>query len=487
MEQTSYLNIHNYNLSVILTYDLVKAFIHNHQFFESYLDRNGLEVIILINKMVEISGLEKLIKDNMFISWKIVTCNATNPLVMIAVGIQNSTKKFIYLINSDLEQSLKTLCHARQMVKAFILDFLIGTNSQNYQMDQSPYSISPGILLMQRKLFRAEKYTSNITFTTFLRSIIIDLQQMGYKGIFYPTNLDSEKYYNPSSKFIANKTEEIFGEAYSEIIYDWNSREYNFEQFIHYSKNFLHVEWSSDEIFTTHFQKLLLVQCYNEANFINGFLANMDQHFDAIIFMDDCSTDNSWELFNSNKVVLKIKKLREKFDDLGNRNVLLDFSSFLSADWLCFMDIDERIDSRFCNFDSFINNKNYKTATFSFVHMWDNGQYKIDFPGTNAGFFKRYRMFRAISKRLQIYSDSDLHFSASPYFDQTYDAPILIRHLGTINAQLRIKKFNFYLLEDKSFNERSGYMPLLSEQNRLGNIEEIIYQNDTFINQDHEQ
>lgn len=68
---------------------------------------------------------------------------------------------------------------------------------------------------------------------------------------------------------------------------------------------------------------VLLVQSYNEASRIHAFLDNITPYFDAIVWLDDESTDRTYELANHEKIVIKVQKKRTEFNDLENRNTLL--------------------------------------------------------------------------------------------------------------------------------------------------------------------
>ncbi|WP_321335328.1 hypothetical protein [uncultured Bacteroides sp.] len=91
--------------------------------------------------------------------------------------------------------------------------------------------------------------------------------------------------------------------------------------------------------------------------------------------------------------MLNIKK-KYDFNDLENRNILLDIASFFNAAWLAFMDVDEWIDSIYTDF-SFMNNKDVEVAIFRLVHLWDNEKvYNAEYPYSEGGIQHKYRMFR---------------------------------------------------------------------------------------------
>ena len=99
-------------------------------------------------------------------------------------------------------------------------------------------------------------------------------------------------------------------------------------------------------------------------------------------------------------LLIKVKKERLEFNDLQNRNILLDIASFLKADWFCFMDLDERFDRRFVNFEAFEDDINYSIVSFRCVNLWDSDKF---YNANLAGSSRRMRMFRNIG-RVQIHT-----------------------------------------------------------------------------------
>ena len=72
---------------------------------------------------------------------------------------------------------------------------------------------------------------------------------------------------------------------------------------------------------------------------------NECQYFVGFILLDDGSEDESYEDAVHEKLLFKFKQDRNNFNDLKNRNTLLDIASFFNSEWFCFMDLDERFDS----------------------------------------------------------------------------------------------------------------------------------------------
>ncbi len=194
----------------------------------------------------------------------------------------------------------------------------------------------------------------------------------------------------------------------------------------------------------------------------------MGKYFDGIILLDDGSEDESYENAVHEKLLLKFKQKRNNFNDLKNRNTLLDIASFFNSEWFCFMDLDERFDSRYAQLLNSTKKIQHDCIAFLFIHLWDS-PFKYNTKMQDCkwnGFFIRWRMFRNIGRANIITYQKMLHFSAIPYKDSKYLAPILVLHHGNLTKQQRIKKFNFYIQED-IHKDQKNYDDLLNEGETL--------------------
>jgi glycosyltransferase involved in cell wall biosynthesis len=91
----------------------------------------------------------------------------------------------------------------------------------------------------------------------------------------------------------------------------------------------------------------LLVPCYNAENYIDKFLENisaLQAQFDEVIFYDDASTDNTYELLKS-KGVQVIKGNVNKGPGYA-RNQLI---AHTTCDWFHFHDIDDGLNPDYLN------------------------------------------------------------------------------------------------------------------------------------------
>lgn len=72
----------------------------------------------------------------------------------------------------------------------------------------------------------------------------------------------------------------------------------------------------SKESLRKKFNSILLVQSYNEERNISLFLRRNSVYFDAIILLDDDSQDQTYSLAQNPKIILKVKKERNSFNDI---------------------------------------------------------------------------------------------------------------------------------------------------------------------------
>jgi hypothetical protein len=202
---------------------------------------------------------------------------------------------------------------------------------------------------------------------------------------------------------------------------------------------------------------ICLLQVRNEADIINETLAYLDELVDGIILLDDDSTDNTYELAVSSKLLCKGKKeAKAKFDDLANRNLLLEMASFYKSDWLLFLDADERLHKQYNKLREIIKNTKADVLEFKCVHVWNDPQkYRVDIPEGVDGIMSRPRMFRH-KGWMQIYANREIYFPAVPFFKNMASVPIVIVHYGLMNVTVRERKYELYKKQDKD-GAKQGY------------------------------
>lgn len=264
-----------------------------------------------------------------------------------------------------------------------------------------------------------------------------------------------------------------WGDSFDRIIYDWENKNLNLNEIRNYLNNFVKFNLHS-EIKDKTYEIILLVQAYNEEKYMSNYLKKITKLIDGFIFLDDGSNDNTYELANSDKLLLKVKKERNGFDDLSNRNILLDLASFYNYKWAVFIDLDELFDDRFCNIIEIAkNNINADSFAFNLIHLWNKENvYNASYPFSKNGISLKIRMFKNIGYS-QIYSDrGKLHFQPIPYIGKNIRVPILIKHYGNLTLDMRQKKYTFYKKEDTDESQKD-YQHLLIDEPVLNKVSHI--------------
>lgn len=236
------------------------------------------------------------------------------------------------------------------------------------------------------------------------------------------------------------------------------------------------VTLKSGPIFFQEYEIIGLMQVHNEAAHIPAVLAHLDFVCDGIILLDDGSADGSYEKAISEKLLIKVKKAHDGiFDDLENRNLLLELAYLFRSAWFFFMDADERFDPRYADVRRVARLKDIDTVAFRLVHLWNmDSQYRRDLPEGVKGVVSRNRMFRN-KGFLQVTAEREIHFCATPFKHNRLRSSILLLHYGLLNETDRIKKYESYLPQDAG-GKKQGYPYefLLDKEVELGNVDDIV-------------
>jgi hypothetical protein len=300
----------------------------------------------------------------------------------------------------------------------------------------------------------------------------------GEKRMEIPVQEEFEIYY--PNHYKANLGE--WGVDFNDVVYDWQCNACAKELAEKYTQGFEKQHIPDVHVFSKRYRHIILAQSYNESALILGFLANMSLYFDGIILLDDGSTDNTYEIAEHPKLLLKVQKKRAGFIDIKNRNILLDLASFFSSEWFCFMDTDERFDSRYVNFDLETADRNTDILSFSYVNIWNSDDaYNAEYPFSYQGIMPKMRMFRNIG-HCQIMSDKKrVHFNLMPYQSNVRQCAVLFKHYGMASEQLRKEKYIFYRKEDIA-NDQKNYDHMLNHHPLLHYCVDIQFENGLFIN-----
>lgn len=491
--------IEDFDLSIIM------SFYHRYEEFSRvlplnapYLERNGIEVIIVMDEPSEETKVRALLEEYPFISWKLIVNDTPhevrNHAPVLNVGLRHATRRYVMQIDPEVEYWTDAIGLMRLNLSNYPKHYAVGcmaycdanaelTEDSIYALDFIPY----GNIMVERDAMCQiggydESFTSWGGEDDNLRA---RLDMIGYSPLYLPEaqTIHREDNYSPKvrAERIANHSNEDWlrmrypneavandkhwGNDFGRLGYSWEMQEPRFRQLSKYLLNFPKY-WIRDEQAThAKYQRLLLCQAYNEKELLCEFMEHMSNYFDGFILLDDGSTDRTWELAMHPKLILKVYKNRICFDDLSNRNILLDLASFFSTEWLCFMDIDERFAPGLDDVVSISSSTSHSVLAFKAVYLWDSEEYyKCEIPQTNGGVLDIPRMFRPNLRREQIYSHQKLHFFASPRVAQGLYVPILVLDKGCLFATSRQMKYERYTEEDTQGILSSGYAYMLSSE-----------------------
>lgn len=484
----------------------------------SFFQRNGIELIIVLDTPEEEMELVTFLNEFPFLNARIIINRSPhdwrNPAKPINVGIRNSNYKYIFVASPETELLTDVLYQLRYILQYYPNSFAIGQvafldlEDEPSLADIVNYSLYPFGSFMAEKIHLEkiggywEKLSSWGGDDDNIRT---RLELSGVRKMFVPQAIaihreeNSDEHKSRSKKnalmpitayksiFYPNKpfvNEINWGCDFNEVAYSWSYRNSRRDQYFNYSKQFKKYWIKNDDVFQKKYKIIALIQVKNEIIYIPSVLTHLDKYCDGIILLDDGSTDGTYEASISDKLLLKVQKESDiLFDDLKLRNLLLELASFLSTEWLFFFDADEEFDARFADLYKIAKREDIDTVCFSVVHLWnDKNKFRVNVPEKKDGILPRLRMFRTYGS-LKISSNRALHFPAVPYKRKRLDASVLIKHYGNLTSEVREVKYNRYMEQDKEGVEQGhSYEYLLDDDIVLENIDNInCYTNNTSV------
>lgn len=478
--------INNFDVSVVMPFykklnEFKVVFPKNYKYF----NRNGIEVILVLDTPAEKEDLLNFISQYPFINWKIILNDRPhewrNPAKPLNVGIRHASKNFIMVCSPESEMLTDVIKQLRQTFEDYdkYRHFAIGRvcfadneniNLKNYD---NFHTIPFGSIMVQKDdLFTIGGYDESlISWGGDDNNLRARLEMIGVEELYVSDARMIHRDINntqgkirrsePFAKISAHKLRHYFypetptpngtswGLDFNSVIYDWRHKP-NWPILLkNYGRhNFLKHTVSSHVTDQDYFGVLLLVQSHNEARFIKDFLANVADYVDGIILLDDDSTDDSYDLAENPKLIFKGSKKRQGFNDLENRNILLELASFCPHNLCLFLDVDERLNGNTSSLRSLIG-CNPRAFVLPFVHLWDSyDKFNSEYPGSHKGICLKYRLFSNIGFT-HINANKRLHFRQVPSVVCTcFISEPYISHLGTLTEVDRTNKYNFYLSED---------------------------------------
>mgnify|MGYP000863687722 CR=1 FL=1 len=499
--------IHNFEVSLVMPfYKKLREFSKVLPLNVGFFQRNGIEVILVMDEPTEKDGVLDFISNYPFINWKVIVNDKDheprNPAKVLNVGIRHATWKYVMvsspetwmftdvifqlrnaleyykdhyaigtvafipedtMVNNDTVNSLKFIPYGSFMVEKEHLKLVTGYDESFTKWGGEDDNIRKRLDMAGiRKLYIPESKSLHLEIIQKLEERVQTSRSYDMKQLRkiecpseYKTNCDS------------------WGADFNKVVFYWEHRSDAEKNCMKYLKQLNSSYIRDNKIFKEKYSKLIICHSYNETDMLKGFLENMSLYFDGVILLDDGSTDSTYKAACHEKILIKARKYRENFSEIRNKNILLDIASFVSTDWLCFMDLDERFMEPYTDFDQIVNMNGINVATFCFVHLWDDeNHYSTSYPYTYKGLFRRRRMFRNIGHTQINTLLTKMHVEASPINRDTLHSNIVVKHYGNIDKDRRRRRYNFYKEFDTQ-NDQGNYEHLLCEMPKLASVNEI--------------
>lgn len=505
-------SLDNFDTTVVLPYyKKYEEFRTSLKTNAKYFQRNGIEVLLVMDDPSEKEVLLKLIMEYPLINWKVIVNNRKhswrNPACALNVGIRNASKNNILIISPESEfytdmifiMKIKQDWHR----DCFITGYVGFTwDVEDSDLDGVELKNYGSIYIKKRYLVEIRGYDENITRwggdddnirTRLSRLGLVEIKLENAVLIHHDKDatayIDRDKKMNDLYK--KYKTEEYrniyktpalvrnsknWGKDFNTVLYDWNNNRFAKKLCMEYASKFCKYDMGPAAVFRKTHKIIALVQAYNEEASIKEFLNHLNEYCDGIILLDDGSTDKTYELADSNKLLLKVKIHNTGFNDLKTRNILLDLASFFRSKWLFFMDVDERFDKKYNDIYAVTEMNNVDVVSFWMVHLWDKDiLYNAEYPYSREGVQNKWRMFRNTG-RMQINASQRLHFVQIPYRQNILFSKILLRHYGMLNRKDRLIKYKRYSLQDIN-DDQDSYKHMIKQKVLLRKVKELKLDN----------
>ena len=255
--------IHNFEVSVVMPFykklnEFKIVLPKNQPFFQ----RNGIEVIIVMDEDSEEKSLIKYIRQYPFINWKVIVNHDKhewrNPSKAINVGIRNASKDFILVCSPESEFITDAIYIMRKKLEYYPAHFAIGTVSftaiECYTELSNSTFIEYGSIMAKKEAFCAVTgYDESLTkWGGDDDNIRIRLEMQGIKKILLPEvkllhkekskDLKSRNNKNiPINTFkrikyplVIKANSKDWGKEFNDIPYSWEYKEIDEEVLYNY-------------------------------------------------------------------------------------------------------------------------------------------------------------------------------------------------------------------------------------------------------------
>ncbi|HEX8206660.1 MAG TPA: glycosyltransferase family 2 protein [Solirubrobacteraceae bacterium] len=211
---------------------------------------------------------------------------------------------------------------------------------------------------------------------------------------------------------------------------------------------------------------LALLACRDEMRHLPGFLRNVGPQVDAIVALDDGSTDGSAELLDAAPEVLEVLRVaadRPAWDEMGNFRRLVDAALRHGATWAMSVDADERLERGFRErAERIIASGEHAAYAVRMRELWGSREaFRCD--GLWGG--KAPPRLFAVAPG-QTFSDAELHAPKVPLGVSVGRADLEVYHLRMIAADDRRARRERYERLDPTarWQPRQGYAYLTDER-----------------------
>lgn len=211
----------------------------------------------------------------------------------------------------------------------------------------------------------------------------------------------------------------------------------------------------------------VLVPARNAEHLLPGWLASVSSFADAVIALDDGSTDLTRSILEDHPLVTEVltnpvRPSYHDWDDLANRQRLVDAALTAGARWLLFLDADERIDTD----DGHAIRQFLATeARPGFAYGFEVFRMVEDDHHYDPRAMWVFRLFSALDAAARLGSQR-LHFVPVPTgipMEHWLFTSIRIQHAGSLTASHRRARFEKYREADPGNDFQSDYTGLLSD------------------------
>jgi hypothetical protein len=213
-----------------------------------------------------------------------------------------------------------------------------------------------------------------------------------------------------------------------------------------------------------------LLPVRNAAHELPAFFDSLRRYCDAVVALDDGSTDDTLAILEAEPLVKRIVRMpvREGYrswNDATNRNRLLREVRKLNPRWILSLDADERIDEEDGQaLRAFLERDAMPGLAYAFRHapMWGSTEYFWP------RYYWGYRLFHFA--RGQQFPVQKLHFSPVPTSIPEalrIKTTLRIQHLGEMTPERRLARFVKYLEADPARKFQASYtssLQLVDEQ-----------------------